>query len=66
MDNVSFVCANVNCSLDIHFKSGIMKHLNSEYESHSLLNDKFLLLLQFFLIALRCLCYLASGFYCIM
>ena len=39
MDNVSFVCADVNCSLDIRFKSSIMKHFNREYESHSLLND---------------------------
>ena len=39
MDNMSFVCADVNCSLAIHFKNGIMKHFNSEYEFRSLLND---------------------------
>ena len=39
MDNVSFVCADVNCSLAIRFKNGIIKHFNSEYEFRSLLND---------------------------
>ena len=40
MDNVSFVCADVNCSLAIRFKNDIIKRLNSEYEFRSLLNDK--------------------------
>ena len=39
MDNVSFVCADVNCPLAIHFKNGTMKHSNSEYEFRPLLND---------------------------
>ena len=39
MDNVIFVCADVNCSLAIHFKNGIIKHFNREYEFRSLLND---------------------------
>ena len=39
MDNVSFVCADVNCSLAIRFKNGTIKHFNSEYEFRSLLND---------------------------
>ena len=39
MDNVSFVCADVNCSLAIRFKNGINKHFNREYEFRSLLND---------------------------
>ena len=39
MDNVSFVCADVNCSLAIRFKNGTIKHFNSEYEFHSLSND---------------------------
>ena len=39
MDNVSFVRANVNCSLAISFKNGTVKHFNSEYEFRSLLND---------------------------
>ena len=39
MDNVSFVCADVNCSLAIHFKNGSIKHFNSEYGFRSLLND---------------------------
>ena len=39
MDNVSFVCADVNCSLAIRFKNGIIKHFNSEYELRSLLNE---------------------------
>ena len=39
MDNVSFVSANVSCSLAISFKNGIIKHFNSEYEFRSLLND---------------------------
>ena len=30
MDNVSFVCADVNCSLAIRFKNGIIKHFNSD------------------------------------
>ena len=32
MGNVSFVYADVNCSLAIHFKNGTIKHFNSEYE----------------------------------
>ena len=32
MDNVSFVCADVNCFLGIRFKNGTVKHFNSEYE----------------------------------
>ena len=32
MDNVSFVCADVNCSLAIRFKNGTIKHFDSEYE----------------------------------
>ena len=52
MDNVSFVCADANCSLAIRFKNGTIKHFNSEYEFRSLLNDNwFLLLLQFFLLS---------------
>ena len=39
MDNVGFVCADVNCSLTIRFKNGTIKHFNSEYEFRSLLND---------------------------
>ena len=39
MDNVSFVCAGVNCSLAIRFKNSTIKHFNSEYEFQSLLND---------------------------
>ena len=39
MDNVSFVCADVNCFLAIRFKNGTIKHFNSEYEFRSLLND---------------------------
>ena len=39
MDNVNFVCADVNCSLAIRFKNGIIKHFNSEYEFRLLLND---------------------------
>ena len=39
MDIVSFVCANVNCSLAIRFKNGAVKYFNSEYELRSLLND---------------------------
>ena len=39
MDNVTFVCAGVNCSLAIRFKNGTIKHFNSEYEFRSLLND---------------------------
>ena len=36
MDNVSFVCADVNCSLAIRFKNGTIKHFDSEYEFCSL------------------------------
>ena len=39
MNIVSFVCANVNCSLAIRFKNGAVKYFNSEYELRSLLND---------------------------
>ena len=39
MGNVSFVGADVNCSLAMHFKNGTIKHFNSEYEFRSLLND---------------------------
>ena len=39
MDNVSFVCADVNCSLAIRFKNGTIKHFSSKYEIRSLLND---------------------------
>ena len=39
MDNVSFVCTDVNCPLAIHFKNDTIKHFNSEYEFHPLLND---------------------------
>ena len=39
MDNVSFACADVNCSLALRFKNGTIKHFNSEYEFRSLLND---------------------------
>ena len=54
MDNVSFVCAGVNCSLAIRFKNGTIKYFNSEYEFRSLLNDKMLILLSFwFFIVLR-------------
>ena len=38
MDNVSFVCDDINCSLAIRFKNGTIKHLDSEYEFRSLLN----------------------------
>ena len=38
VDNVSFVCADVNCSLAIRFKNGTIKHFNSEYDFRSLLN----------------------------
>ena len=38
IDNVSFVCADVNCSLTIRLKNDIIKHFNSEYEFRSLLN----------------------------
>ena len=52
MDNVSFVCADVNCSLAIRFKNVTIKHFNSKYEFRSLLNDNsLLLLLQFFLLS---------------
>ena len=44
MDNVSFVCADVNCSLAIRFKNGTIKHFNSEYEFRLLLNDNSFLL----------------------
>ena len=39
MDNVSFVCAEVNCFLAIRFKNGTIKHFNSEYEFRLFLND---------------------------
>ena len=39
MDNVSFVCADVNFSLAIPLKIDIIKHFNREYEFHSLLNN---------------------------
>ena len=39
MDNVSFLCAGVNCSLAIRFKNSTIKHFNSEYEFQPLLND---------------------------
>ena len=39
IDNVSFVYTDINCSLAIRFKNGIIKHFNSEYELRSLLND---------------------------
>ena len=39
MDNVSFVCADVNCFLAIGFKNGTIKHFNSEHEFRLLLND---------------------------
>ena len=32
MDNVSFFCVDVNCSIAIRFKNGTIKHFNSEYE----------------------------------
>ena len=52
MDNVSSVCADVNCSLAIRFKNGTIKYFNSEYEFRSLLNDNwFSLLLQCFLLS---------------
>ena len=44
MDNVSFVCADVNCSLAIRFKNGTIKHFNSEYEFRLLLNENSFLL----------------------
>ena len=49
MDNVSFVCADVNRSLAIRLKNDIIKHFNREYEFCLLLsNSQVLLLLQFF------------------
>ena len=39
MDNVSFVCADVNCSLAMRFKNGNIEHFNSEYQFRSLLNN---------------------------
>ena len=39
MDNVRFVCADVNCFLAIHFKNSTIKYFNSECEFCSLLND---------------------------
>ena len=39
MDNVSFVCVNISCSLATRFKAGTIKHFNDEYEFHTLLND---------------------------
>ena len=39
MDNISFVCAGVNCSLAIRFKNGTIKYFNSEYDFRSSLND---------------------------
>ena len=39
MDDVSFVYADVNCSLAIRFKNGIIKYFNGEYEFRSFLND---------------------------
>ena len=39
MDIVSFVCADVNCSLAIRFNNGTVKCFSSEYELRSLLND---------------------------
>ena len=49
MDNVSFVCADVNRSLGIRLKNDIIKHFNREYEFCLLLNNnQVLLLLQFF------------------
>ena len=39
MNNVSFACADVNCSPAMRFKNGIIKHYNSEYEFRFLLND---------------------------
>ena len=50
MDNVSFVCAHVNCSLAIRFKNGIIKHFNSEYEFRLLLNDNFFYCLEMFIV----------------
>ena len=32
MDNVSFVCADVNCYLTIRLKNAIIKHFNMEYD----------------------------------
>ena len=39
MDNVRFVCADVNWSLAISFKNATFKHFNSAYEFRLLLND---------------------------
>ena len=39
MDNVSFVCADVNRSLAIRLKNDIIKHFNREYEFCLLLNN---------------------------
>ena len=39
MDNVSFVCADVNCYLAIRLKNGIIKDFHREYEFRSLLNN---------------------------
>ena len=39
IDNLSFVCADVNCSLVIRFKNGTIKHFNGECQFRSLLND---------------------------
>ena len=33
MDNVSFACADVNCSLAIPFENGTIRHFSSEYLS---------------------------------
>ena len=39
MDNVSFLCPDVNCYLAIRLKNGIIKHFNREYKFRSLLNN---------------------------
>ena len=38
MDNVSFVCADITCSLAICFNNSTIKYFKSEYEFRSLLN----------------------------
>lgn len=39
MDNISFICDDVNCSLTIRFKNSTIKYFNPEYQFGSLLNE---------------------------
>ena len=63
MDNVSFICDDVNCSLTIRFKNGTIKHFNSEYLIVNLFYSCFnFAVAAVVAVVLRCLSYLAFGF----